>query len=436
MAQTHTSAIRIPSATTASDDESDVSSVTSWDGLSLGPGDGPDWGTTTIEDRGVDDDASTDPDPKRLLGWSPPPTTPPLMLASASDSLRHTVGWGHEHREEQEGVHEDDVDATIEAVGIASIRAAAAVVQATTSSMMVAAAEAALASEEQDDSASEAASLTPERAVSPPWHRSSSSNSVPHADDIQRPKPASSPAATAEAPTHRSPMHLRLHRGHDHDENGGGGTTRARGRRVDASLRLRLPPPAGAVDHHARWHEGTPGIRLRRQLFKLRPGEIAPRLSLRAQDGRGANERLRLNRDTFEPDPRTFMPRRANAKTKTGEQESAMPSAPEGLPASADDANHRDHEKQPPPVVSELRRQWIAIARKYDERYPDPLVVDREPVVFDRSWRTARAPPLGHDDESGVGPAMRRTTVIVDADSDRGSRGDGLSPPEVSFPLM
>ena len=437
MAQTHTSAaIRIPSATTASDDESDVSSVTSWDGLSLGPGDGPDWGRTTIDDGGDgdgvdDDDASTDPDPKRLLGWSPPPPTPPLVPTGASDSLRHTVGWGHVQSEEEGSGHEDDdIDASIEAVGIASIRATAAVVQATASAMMVAAAEAALASEEEDDSASVAASLTPERAVSPPWHRSNTD--MPYAD-VRRPETASSPTPTTEAPAHRSPRQLRLHREHDHGDNDGRDTTRARGRRVDASVRLRLPPPAGAVDHHARWHEGTPGIRLRRQLFKLRPGEIAPRLSLRAQGARGASERLRLNRDTFEPDPRTFMPRRANSKAKARAQESALPSSPEGLPASAH-VDDGDQDEQPPLVMSELRRQWIAIARKFDERHPDPSVVDREPVVFDRSWRTARAPPLGHHDESGVGPALRRTTVIVDGGSDRGGRGDGLSPPEVSFP--
>ena len=201
-------------------------------------------------------------------------------------------------------------------------------------------------------------------------------------------------------------------------------------------MRLRLPPPPGAVDHHATWHEGRPGLHLRRQLFKVRPGEIPPRLSLRPPSGAAessatpwAHERLRLDRDTFEPDPRTYIYTR-DKKSKKNRRDREASTAPKHAMTATDDAD------APPVVQPELRRQWIAIGRKFDERHPDPSVVDREPVVFDRSWRTARAPPLV-DSSGGVSTAdFHRTTVIVDdADSDQhgaNAIADRLTLPEVT----
>jgi hypothetical protein len=211
-------------------------------------------------------------------------------------------------------------------------------------------------------------------------------------------------------------------------------------------MRLRLPPPPGAVDHHATWHEGRPGLHLRRQLFKVRPGEIPPKLSLRPPGGAAessaasrANERLRLDRDTFEPDPRTYIYTR-DKKYKNNRRDRDASTQPKHATTTADDAaavTASGDADAPSVAQSELRRQWIAIGRKFDERHPDPSVVDREPVVFDRSWRTARAPPLVDRSGGGVSTAdFHRTTVIVDdADSDQhgaNATADRLTLPEVT----
>jgi hypothetical protein len=89
-----------------------------------------------------------------------------------------------------------------------------------------------------------------------------------------------------------------------------------------------------------------------------------------------------------------------------------------------------------------LRRQWIEISKKFEERVPNRVV--RDPVVFDRSWRTAAAapPPAGegeattitnNTEENDDAATAPRTTITIDSIDQRvepAGQRSALSVPE------